>query len=87
MSRKGQAQIFAQGLAFIFAPEEAALLFWNHQIHEILQSIGEEGRHDVEAIGGVLFKPFLEIIGDVSGRTMDDAVRPRAHNPLINLPD
>ena len=87
MRRERKPQIFAQGLALIVPPEEAApLQFRHHQIDKILQACGEQRGHDVEAVGGALFKPCLEIVGYVSGRAMDDAMRPRPRNPLIDLP-
>src|ERR1700730_1456059 len=47
-----QAEVIAQGLAFVVEPGEAALLqFGDDEIDEILEALVEVGRHDVEPVG------------------------------------
>src|SRR5215471_6220661 len=60
-----QAQILAQGLAFVFSAEEAAALQFGHDlVDEIVQAARHIREHDVEPVAGVAEQPFLHLIGD-----------------------
>src|SRR6266851_9747248 len=53
-----QAEVIAQGLAFVVVPEETAPLQFGHdEIDEIFESLVEVGRHDVEPVGRALAEP------------------------------
>src|ERR1700730_8589884 len=63
--RAGQAEIFAQGLAFVFAAEEAAALqFGDDPVDEVVEAARDMGEHDVEPVAGVAAEPFLHLVGD-----------------------
>jgi hypothetical protein len=61
----GEAEVFAQGLAFVFAAEEvAALEFGDDVVDEIVDAARDSGEHDVEAVAGVALEPLLHLVGD-----------------------
>ena len=61
----------AQGRAGVVGAEQAALLQDRHDlIGEGVELAGEEGRHDVEAVGGAGLEPIFQHVGDL-GRTAD----------------
>src|SRR3989442_15090619 len=67
--RPGQAEIFPQGSALIFAPENPALLqFRYYLVDETVEAGGQEREHDVEAVAAKACQPFLHLVGDQGGR-------------------
>ncbi|WP_231914180.1 hypothetical protein, partial [Rhodococcus sp. LB1] len=63
------AQILAQGLAFVLGTEQAALLQdGDDSIGESVHAIGENAGDDEESVGGAGLKPFLHVVGDDLGR-------------------
>src|SRR6202022_1086028 len=60
-----QAEIFAQGLAFVFAAEEAAALqFGDDPVDEVVEAARDMGEHDVEPVAGGALEPLLHLVGD-----------------------
>src|ERR1700737_1388249 len=65
----GQAEVFAQGLAFVFAAEEAAALqFGDDPVDEVVEAARDIGEHDVEPVAGGALEPLLHLVGDHRGR-------------------
>src|ERR1700730_18396496 len=63
--RAGQTEVLAQGLAFVFAAEEAAALqFGDDPVDEIVEAAGNVREHDVEPVAGGALDPFLHLVGD-----------------------
>src|SRR4051794_18526965 len=63
-----KSEMFAQGTALIFGPEQAASSqFGQHQLDEIIETAGQERRHQVEPIAAVHAKPLLHLVGDLFG--------------------
>src|SRR2546430_9236203 len=61
----GEAEVLAQGLAFVFAAEEvAALQFGDDLVDEIVEAAGDIGEHDVERVA---VEPLLHLVGDHFG--------------------
>src|SRR5438445_7852122 len=64
----GQAEILPQGLAFIFAAEEAAPLeFGDDPVDKVVEAARDVREHDVEPVAGVAIEPFLHLVGDHLG--------------------
>ncbi len=84
--RPRQAEVLAQGLALVFAPEDAAALqLRHHAIGEILEPAGEVGEHHGEAVGAFAREPFLHLVGDRLRRA-DHGEAAIAAEPLGELP-
>ena len=67
--RKRHAEILAQHRPFIFrAKQAAALQFRDDQIDEVVDRAGHMRRQQVEAVGGLLDEPLLQLVGDRRGR-------------------
>src|SRR3954470_4327908 len=63
-----KSEMFAQGTALVFGPEQAASpQFGQQQLDEIVEPAGQERRHQVEAIAAVSAKPLLHLVGDLFG--------------------
>src|ERR1700722_16015668 len=61
--RPRQAEIFAQRLAFIFAPEDFALLQFGYDfVDEIVEPGRQIREHDVKAVAAETGQPFLHLI-------------------------
>jgi hypothetical protein len=64
----GQAEVFAQGPAPVFAAEEVAVLeFGDDAIDEIVEPAGHPREHDVEPVAGGAVEPFHHLVGDCLG--------------------
>ena len=64
--RAWQAEIFAQGFAFVLAPEQAApLQFWHHLRADVVEAARQIRKLHDEAVGGFGHEPFLHLIGEV----------------------
>src|SRR6266404_4428393 len=64
----GEAEVLAQGLAFVFAAEEvAALQFGDDLVDEIVEAARDPREHDVEAVAGIAQEPLLHLVGDHLG--------------------
>src|ERR1700737_1896126 len=89
--RPRQPEIFPQRPAFIFVPENPALLqFRHHLVDEIVEPGGQEWEHDVETVAAVAGQPFLHLVGDDGWRAdkrqpaiAADALRQWAHGELV----
>src|SRR6185312_2455313 len=89
--RPGQAEIFAERLAFILPPENPALLeFRDHPIDEVVQTFWQIGKHDVEAVAAAAHQPFLHLVGyqlrradKGEARERADALGKLAHRELV----
>ena len=80
--------MIAQRRAFVLPAEQAAFLQQRHHFAvEFLQPAGEEGRHDVEAVGGAVFEPFLHAVGHVFCRAHDDVVAATCGNAQRKFTD
>src|SRR5205085_10484242 len=67
--RAGQAEIFAQRLAFILAAEQTAALQFRHDpVDKIVEPAGDPREHDVEPVAGFAVEPFLHLVGDRARR-------------------
>ena len=65
----------AQRLALICATENASLLKNRHDtLRKGFETIGQNVRHQIEAIGGAVFEPVLDVIGDLLRRAYDHAM-------------
>src|SRR6266446_3718457 len=63
-----EAEVLTQGLAFVFAAEDAAALqFGDDPVDEIVEAAGNVREHDVEAVAGVAQEPLLHLVGDRLG--------------------
>jgi len=77
------AEIFAQGLAFVLAPEEAAALqFRDAAVDEIVEAARYIWEHDVEAVAGV--DPLAAALGGVA--LWDIGQRPSRSKPEASWP-
>ena len=66
--RPRQTEVVAQGLAFVFATEEVAVLqFGDDAVDEIVEAARDPREHDVEAVAGVAVEPLLHLVGDHFG--------------------
>src|SRR4051794_34360422 len=67
--RPPQSQVLAQGLALVFAAEEApALQFRNDPVDEFVEPARDPWEHDVEAVAGIAIEPLLHLVGDGARR-------------------
>jgi hypothetical protein len=63
-----EAEVFAQGPAFVFAAEEvAALEFGDDSVDEIVEAARDPREHDVEAVAGVAVEPLLHLVAIIAG--------------------
>ncbi len=63
MPRPRQAEILAQGPAFVFGPEQAATAQFRHdESDEILQAARQRGRHDIEAVRPTLQETLFQFL-------------------------
>src|ERR1700682_5069679 len=84
--RAPQAEVIAQGLAFVVVPEETALLQFGHdEIDEILEALVEVGRHDVEPVRRALGEPFLQRVGDRRRRSAEHPVSARGGVEVVEI--
>src|SRR5262245_15545538 len=82
-----EAEVLAQGTAFVLGAEQAAALqFRRNHLHEVLASARQVGGSNVEAIAGVILEPVLHDIGDVSWRSYETEAT-HARHFLVELPD
>ncbi|KAI3480423.1 hypothetical protein L1887_57437 [Cichorium endivia] len=73
--RHGQAEVVAQGLAFVFATQQAALLqHRHHQLGKALQAVRQQGIDD-ETVRRLVFEPVLHGVGHVLGGADEVALR------------
>src|SRR3954470_20984889 len=86
--RTRQANVSAQGAAFVLCAEQAATLqLRNHQFAEFIDAGREHLRHDVEAVSRAAAVPLLQRVGDVGGGAERDAMAARGGHALVELPD
>src|SRR6202034_208429 len=82
----GQAEVFAERLAFVFLAEQPApLQFGDQQVDDVLEPARESQRQDIEAVGCAAAEPKLQAIGDLRGRADHDAMAALAVNALDEL--
>jgi len=63
-----QAEILPKHRTLVFAAKESAPLQLGHDaIKEIVETAGEIGEHDVEAVTGLGEEPFFHLVGDHAG--------------------
>ena len=83
-----QAVVVAQGLAGVVLAEQAALAQDRHHLlGENVEAAGQPGRHDVEAVGGAVLEPGLDIVRDLLRRSGDHPMAARAGQALHQLAD
>src|SRR5215216_5512633 len=81
-----QAEILAQGLSLVFAPEQSPpLQLRHHAVDEIVEAAGEVREHHGESIAGFRREPLLHLVGDARRRA-DDRQPGIAAEPLRQLP-
>src|ERR1700722_19524430 len=82
----GQAEVFAQRLAFVFLAEQTApLQLGDQQVDDVLKPAREGQRQDIEAVGRAAAEPELQAIGDFHRRADHHAVAALAVNALDEL--
>src|SRR5215472_6270263 len=65
VGRTRQAEIFAQRLALVFAPEKSATLqFRHHTGDEVIEPARQIGKHHGKAIACIAEQPFFHLVGD-----------------------
>ena len=80
--------MLAQGRAGVLGAEQAASLQFGHDVvDEVVEPAGQVRRHDVEAVGGALVEPVLDLVGDLLGGAGEDPVAAAAGEPLDQLAD
>ena len=63
---RAQAEVLAQGRPLVLAPEQPAVLQDRHDVvDEDVEPARQVRRHDVEAVGGALLEPGLDLVGDL----------------------
>ena len=68
--RACEAIMVAQGLAGIFFAKQPALSQDRHHLFsENVEPAGQPGRHDVEAVGGTVLEPGLDVVRDLFRRS------------------
>jgi len=88
LSRLFQAEMLAQGAAFVLCAEQAAPLQFRHDKRgEGIELARKIGWHHVEAVGRAALEPCLEFVGDLRRRTDDPPVAARAGEVARKLPD
>src|SRR5689334_10730318 len=81
-----EAQMVAQGPADIVAAKHAALLQDRYDlVGEGVELAREEGRHDVEAVGGAGPEPALQHIGDPLRRADQEEMAARRRDAVVEL--
>src|SRR5215831_13836432 len=82
-----QTESVSQRRSRIVAPEQPAPLQFRYDaLDEIVEALGNVGKHDVEPIARPFKKPLLHLVSDGGGRT--DKRQPTiAAQPLRKLPD
>src|SRR5262245_10816765 len=74
--RPRQAEVLAQGAALVLRAEEAPpSQLGQYEFDEIVESAGQERRHQVEAVAAVAAEPFLHVVDDLRGRTAHHGLR------------
>src|SRR6202012_3715506 len=74
--------VLAQRRPLLLAAEEAALLEDRDDlVAKDLELVGDRRRHVVEAVGGAVHKPGLEVVGHLLGRPHHRAVTAPAGEP------
>src|SRR5882757_1531245 len=70
-----EAQMIAQRLALVLLPEQSALHEDRHDlVDESLEGPRRIGAHDRKAVAGTALEPGFEIVGDLRGRSHEDAM-------------
>ena len=54
----------------------------DHVVDERVEARRQQRRHDVEAVGGAVLEPLLDLVGDLLGRADDDPVPAAAGEPV-----
>jgi hypothetical protein len=81
-----QSEVFAQGLALVFAPEQASpLQFGNNLVDEIVEALRRIWKHDIEAVATTFKKPLFHSIGD-DRRRSDECQPPQTASDLGDAP-
>ncbi len=83
-----QPVVIAQVVPAYSVAEQAALAQDRHDVlGEQVEPAGQPGRHHVEAIGGAILEPGLDIVGDLSGGAGDHPLAARTGEALHELTD
>src|SRR6476661_9376077 len=86
LSTARQGQMVAQGPAGIVGAKHATLLEDRYDlIGEGVELAGEEGRHDVEAVGGARLEPALDHVGDLNRRADQQQVTACGGDPVVEF--
>jgi hypothetical protein len=86
IDRTCQTKILAQRSSLILGSEKpASLQDWNHFVNELLQSSRQVRWHDIEAISGIVHKPFLQLIRNLLRSSIKSTVPTRSGDRQIYL--
>ena len=86
MSGAFQTKVIAQGRAGVVGAEQAALLQDRHDpVGEGVELAWEEGRHDVEAIGGAGLEPVFQDVGNLRRTADQQQVAARGGDAMVEL--